>query len=188
MLTAWRTNSPTRPTGAVGASTSSAGAHPNNSRAIRQLTRPTLSADPPADIVGVDWNGLHRGAVSVSSGRPTAGTTAVATLTTSPFGGRCVIASPESVSSGKSTDLARDDTPGRGDTHRVRGRPQPISNRPLALNVGRTSGEHLAARTSLNTGPAQSVGTVVTSATSPHRHRNNHEEIAGEQSVYIPPA
>jgi hypothetical protein len=49
------------------------------------------------------------------------------------------------------------------------GRPQPISNRPLALNVGRTSGEHLAARTSLNTGPAQSVGTVVTSATSPTR-------------------
>jgi len=32
MLTAWRTNSPTRPTGAVGASTSSAGAHPSNSR------------------------------------------------------------------------------------------------------------------------------------------------------------
>ncbi len=30
--------------------------------AIEQLTRPTLSGDPPADIVRLDWNGLHRGA------------------------------------------------------------------------------------------------------------------------------
>ncbi len=29
---------------------------------IEALTRPTLSGDPPADIVGLDWNGLHRGA------------------------------------------------------------------------------------------------------------------------------
>lgn len=29
---------------------------------IEELTQPTLSGDPPADIVGVDWNGLHRGA------------------------------------------------------------------------------------------------------------------------------
>lgn len=29
---------------------------------IDQLTRPTLTDDPPADIVGLDWNGLHRGA------------------------------------------------------------------------------------------------------------------------------
>jgi len=61
MLTAWRTNSPTRPTGAVGASILG-GSPPKQLEAIRQLTRPTLSADPPADIVGVDWNGLHRGA------------------------------------------------------------------------------------------------------------------------------
>jgi len=38
------------------------GSPPKQLEAIRQLTRPTLSADPPADIVGVDWNGLHRGA------------------------------------------------------------------------------------------------------------------------------
>ncbi|MDS0243764.1 MULTISPECIES: DUF6610 family protein [unclassified Haloferax] len=29
---------------------------------IDQLTCPTLAGDPPADIVGLDWNGLHRGA------------------------------------------------------------------------------------------------------------------------------
>ncbi|MFC4987090.1 DUF6610 family protein [Saliphagus infecundisoli] len=29
--------------------------------AIEQLTQPTLTGDPPAQIVGVDWNGLHRG-------------------------------------------------------------------------------------------------------------------------------
>jgi len=29
---------------------------------IKQLTRPTLTGDLPADIVGLDWNGLHRGA------------------------------------------------------------------------------------------------------------------------------
>jgi len=52
MLTAWRTNSPTRPTGAVGASILG-GSPPKQLEAIRQLTRPTLSADPPADIVGV---------------------------------------------------------------------------------------------------------------------------------------
>ena len=29
---------------------------------IEQLTRPTLTDEPPADIVGLGWNGLHRGA------------------------------------------------------------------------------------------------------------------------------
>ena len=31
-------------------------------KVIQQLTCPTLTGDPPADIVGLDWNGLHRGA------------------------------------------------------------------------------------------------------------------------------
>ena len=38
------------------------GSPPKQLDAIRQLTRPTLTDEPPADIVGVDWNGLHRGA------------------------------------------------------------------------------------------------------------------------------
>jgi len=117
--------------------------------------------------VGVDWNGLHRGAhSSASSGRPTAGTTAVATPITSPFGRRCAIVSLEYVSSGSPTDLARDDTTGRGVTHRVRGRAQPISRKPPAPNARQTSGEHVAALSSLNTTLAQSVDTAATSATS----------------------
>lgn len=28
--------------------------------AIQQLTQPTLTGDPPADIVGLDWNGAHK--------------------------------------------------------------------------------------------------------------------------------
>jgi len=39
------------------------GSPPKQLDAIRQLTRPTLTDEPPADIVGVGWNGLHRGAV-----------------------------------------------------------------------------------------------------------------------------
>lgn len=38
------------------------GSPPKQLDVIQQLTRPTLTNDPPADIVGVDWNGLHRGA------------------------------------------------------------------------------------------------------------------------------
>jgi len=38
------------------------GSPPKQLDSIRQLTRPTLTDEPPADIVGVDWNGLHRGA------------------------------------------------------------------------------------------------------------------------------
>lgn len=29
--------------------------------AIRQLTQPTLTDEPPVNTVGLDWNGLHRG-------------------------------------------------------------------------------------------------------------------------------
>ena len=39
------------------------GAAPQHQReAINKLTQPTLSGEPPADIVGLDWNGMHRGA------------------------------------------------------------------------------------------------------------------------------
>ncbi|WP_115864206.1 DUF6610 family protein [Halorussus litoreus] len=38
------------------------GSPPKQLDVIDQLTRPTLTGDPPADIVGLDWNGVHRGA------------------------------------------------------------------------------------------------------------------------------
>lgn len=31
-------------------------------KAIQQLTQPNLRGDPPADIQGVDWNGIHKAA------------------------------------------------------------------------------------------------------------------------------
>ncbi|ACM58406.1 hypothetical protein Hlac_2842 [Halorubrum lacusprofundi ATCC 49239] len=144
------------------------GSPPKQLEAIRQLTRPTLSADPPADIVGVDWNGLHRGAQFGEfwttdgwddSGRDADHVTVWRTV-------RHSLARIREF--WKVHGIWPETTPQDEGIHiEYGGRPQPISNRPLALNVGRTSGEHLAARTSLNTGPAQSVGTVVTSATSP---------------------
>lgn len=38
------------------------GSPPKQLTAIDELTCPTLSSDPPADIVGLDWNGVHLGA------------------------------------------------------------------------------------------------------------------------------
>ncbi|ESP86868.1 hypothetical protein K933_17332 [Candidatus Halobonum tyrrellensis G22] len=38
------------------------GSPPKQLDVIDQLTRPTLTGDPPAEIVGLDWNGVHRGA------------------------------------------------------------------------------------------------------------------------------
>ena len=38
------------------------GSPPNQLDVIDRLTQPTLTGDPPANIVGLDWNGMHRGA------------------------------------------------------------------------------------------------------------------------------
>lgn len=38
------------------------GSPPKQLAVIDKLTQPTLTGDPPADVVGMDWNGLHRGA------------------------------------------------------------------------------------------------------------------------------
>jgi len=61
MLTGWLTSSPTQPIGGRRVHILG-GSPPRQLDSIRQLTRPTLTDEPPADIVGVDWNRLHRGA------------------------------------------------------------------------------------------------------------------------------
>lgn len=38
------------------------GSPPKQWQVIQELTRPTVTGKPPADIVSLDWNGLHRGA------------------------------------------------------------------------------------------------------------------------------
>jgi len=164
------------------------GSPPKQLEAIRQLTRPTPSADPPADIVGVDWNGLHRGAQFGEfwtadgwddSGRDADHVTVRKTVRHSLVRVR---------EFWKAHGIWPETTPQDEGLHiEYGGRRQPISSRLLAPNVERTSGEHVAAPTSQNTTPAQSVDTAATSATFTHRHRKNLEEIDGEQSIYIPP-
>jgi len=163
--TGWPTSSPSRPIGAVVTSTSSA--EPTQQlEAIQQLTRPTLSADPPADIVGVDWNGLHRGAQFGEfwtadgwddSGRDADHVTVRKTVR-------------HSLARIREFWKSHGSGPRRHHrtrvTHRVRGRAQPISRKPPAPNARQTSGEHVAALSSLNTTLAQSVDTAATSATS----------------------
>lgn len=38
------------------------GSPPKQWNVIQELTRPTITGKPPADIISLDWNGLHRGA------------------------------------------------------------------------------------------------------------------------------
>jgi len=96
------------------------GSPPKQLDAIRQLTRPTLTDEPPADIVGVDWNGLHRGAQFGEfwtadgwddSGRDADHVTVRKTVRHS---------SLASVSFEDPRNLARNDTARRGPRHRVR--------------------------------------------------------------------
>jgi len=144
------------------------GSPPKQLEAIRQLTRPTPSADPPADIVGVDWNGLHRGAQFGEfwtadgwddSGRDADHVTVRKTVRHSLVRVR---------EFWKAHGIWPETTPQDEGLHiEYGGRRQPISSRLLAPNVERTSGEHVAAPTSQNTTPAQSVDTAATSATSP---------------------
>jgi len=142
------------------------GSPPKQLEAIQQLTRPTLSADPPADIVGVDWNGLHRGAQFGEfwtadgwddSGRDADHVTVRKTVR-------------HSLARIREFWKSHGSGPRRHHrtrvTHRVRGRAQPISRKPPAPNARQTSGEHVAALSSLNTTLAQSVDTAATSATS----------------------
>jgi len=185
MLTAWRTNSPTRPTGAV-AHPSSAGSQ--TTRAIRQLTDRPLSADPPAGIVGVDWNGLHRGAQFgefwTTDGWDDSGRDAdhvnhrLRTV-------RHNLA--ESVSSGKSTGSGRDDTPGRGIHIEYGGRLTDLEQAACTecgTNVWRTP----RGRTSLNTGPAPVGALSLPGGYFTHRHRNNHERSLASRASTSPPA
>ena len=130
------------------------GSPPKQLDVIKQLTRPTLTGDPPADIVGLDWNGLHRGAQFGEfwtadgwddSGRDADHVTVRKTVRHSLARIREFW---QSMGSGP-----RRHPRTRGYTSSTRGRLQPISKRPLAPNVERTSGERVAAPTSPNTIP-----------------------------------
>jgi len=151
------------------------GSPPKQLDAIRQLTDRHSPTSHPADIVGVDWNGLHRGAQFGEfwtadgwddSGRDADHVTVRKTV-------RHSLARVREF--WRTHGIWPETTPqDEGSTSSTKGRVLPISNTPPVPSAGRTSGELAAARTSPNTIPAQSVDTAATSATSSHRHRNNH--------------
>jgi len=127
----------------------------------------THTDEPPADIVGVDWNGLHRGAQfgefwtadgTDDSGRDADHVTVRKTVRHSLARVREFWRThgiwPETTPQDEGLDIEYE------------GRVLPISNTPPVLSAGRTSGELAAARTSPNTILAQSVDTAATSATS----------------------
>ncbi len=142
------------------------GSPPKQLEVVEQLTQPTLTGDPPADIVGLDWNGLHRGAQFGEfwtadgwddSGRDANHVTVRKTVRHSLTRVREFWSThgiwPETTPHDEGLAVEYGD------------RVLPISSKQPVPSARRTSGELAAARTSPNTIPAQSVDTAATSAT-----------------------
>ena len=165
------------------------GSPPKQLDVIKQLTRPTLTDDPPADIVGLDWNGLHRGAQFGEfwtadgwddSGRDTDHVTVRKTA-------RHSLAHlkefwqaqgvwPESTPQDDSFEIEYEG-PSPGDLDGA-------ACTECGANVWTTRRGPFVAE--YDTGAV--CGYCSYDCYFTHRHRNNLEEIDGEQSVYIPPA
>ncbi|MDS0296695.1 DUF6610 family protein [Halogeometricum luteum] len=164
------------------------GSPPKQLEVIEQLTQPTLMGDPPADIVGLDWNGLHRGAQFGEfwtadgwddSGRDADHVTVRKTVR-------------HSLSRLKTFWQAQgvwpDSTPQTDESELSYSGPTPNDIESAACtecsaNVWTTKrGPYVA---EYDTGDV--CGYCSYDCYFTHRHRNDLEEIAGEQSVYIPP-
>ncbi|MDB2246098.1 hypothetical protein PN416_15305 [Halorubrum ezzemoulense] len=165
------------------------GSPPKQLDAIRQLTRPTLTDEPPADIVGVDWNGLHRGAQFGEfwtadgwddSGRDADHVTVRKTVRHSLARVREFWQQhgvwPESTPEDEGMTVGYEGSS-----------PADLEDAACTecgTNVWRTRrGPYVA---EYDTGAI--CGYCSYECYFSHRHRNNLEEIAGEQSVYLPPA
>ncbi|MDT3437469.1 MULTISPECIES: DUF6610 family protein [Halobacteriales] len=164
------------------------GSPPKQLEAIRQLTRPTLTDEQPADIVGLDWNGLHRGAQFGEfwtadgwddSGRNADHVTVRKTV-------RHSLARLKAF--WQSHGVWPDATP-HDDTLEIEYEgPSPTDLDSAACtdcgaNVWTTRRGPFVAE--YDTG--DTCGYCSYECYFSHRHRNNLEEIAGEQSVYFPP-
>ncbi|QKY18470.1 DUF6610 family protein [Halorubrum sp. CBA1229] len=164
------------------------GSPPKQLEAIRQLTRPTLTDEQPADIVGLDWNGLHRGAQFGEfwtadgwddSGRNADHVTVRKTV-------RHSLARLKAF--WQSHGVWPDATP-HDDTIEIEYEgPSPTDLDSAACtdcgaNVWTTRRGPFVAE--YDTG--DTCGYCSYECYFSHRHRNNLEEIAGEQSVYFPP-
>jgi len=165
------------------------GSPPKQLDVIKQLTRPTLTGDPPADIVGLDWNGLHRGAQFGEfwtangwddSGRDADHVTVRKTVRHSLARVREFWNThgiwPETTPQDEGLDVEYEG-PSPADLEHA-------ACTECGANVWRTRrGPYVA---EYDTGAI--CGYCSYECYFSHRHRNNLEEIAGEQSVYIPPA
>jgi len=165
------------------------GSPPKQYEVIQQLTQPTLTDDPPADIIGLDWNGLHRGAQFGEfwtadgwddSGRNADHLTVRKTVRHSLGRIREFWQNhrvwPESTRLDDSRHVEYE-----GPT------PTDLKSATCAecgANVWRTRRGPFVAE--YDTGDC--CGYCSYECYFSHRHRNNLEEIAGEQSVYFPPA
>lgn len=165
------------------------GSPPKQLDVIQQLTRPTLTNDPPADIVGVDWNGLHRGAQFGEfwtasgwddSGRDVDHVTVRKTVRHSlgrlrEFWQQHGVW-PDSTPQDVGLDVGYEG-PSPGDLNGA-------ACTECGANVWKTRRGPFVVE--YDTGEV--CGYCSYDCYFSHRHRNNLEEIAGEQSVYFPPA
>ncbi len=156
---------------------------------IDQLTRPTLTGDPPADIVGLDWNGVHRGAQFgefwTPEGWDDSGRNADhVTVRKTVRHGLARIREfwqtqgiwPESTPQEDEPKIAYQG-PSPGDI-------ESAACTECGANVWTTErGPYVA---EYDTGDI--CGYCSYDCYFTHRHRNHLEELAGEQSVYLPPA
>jgi hypothetical protein len=163
------------------------GSPPKQLEVIEQLTQPTLTGDPPADIVGLDWNGLHRGAQFGEfwttegwddSGRDVDHVTVRKTVR-------------HSLSRLKEFWQAQgvwpDSTPQTDVAELSYSGPTPSDIESAACSKCSTNvwtTERGPYVTEYDTGDV--CGYCSYDCYFSHRHQNNLEEIAGEQSVYIP--
>jgi hypothetical protein len=156
------------------------GSPPKQLDAIRQLTRPTLTDEPPADIVGVDWNGLHRGAQFgefwTADGWDDSGRDADHVTVRKTVRHSLARVWPETTPQDKGLSVEYEG-PSPADL-------EDAACTECGANVWRTRhGPYLA---EYDTGAI--CGYCSYECYFSHRHRNNLEEIAGEQSVYLPQA
>jgi hypothetical protein len=165
------------------------GSPPKQLDAIRQLTRPTLTDDLPANIVGVDWNGLHRGAQFgefwTADGWDDSGRDA----------DHLTVRKTVRHSLGRVREFWQhhgiwpETTPQEDDIDIAYEGPSP-SDLDSAACVECGSNVWMSQRgpyiAEYDTGAV--CGYCSYDCYFAHRHRNNLEELAGEQSVYFPPA
>jgi hypothetical protein len=165
------------------------GSPPKQRDVIQQLTRPTLTDDPPADIVGLDWNGLHRGAQFgefwTADGWDDSGRDA----------DHVTVRKTVRHSLGRIREFWQahgvwpESTPQESGIHIEYVGPSPSDLESAACtecsaNIWTTErGPYVA-----EYGTGELCGYCSYECYFAHRHRNNLEEFAGEQSVYLPPA